>query len=104
MTTLQGGGTVEVQFPIFSQSAYTGNNSQYTIKGYATLKIVGWQFSGGGNTPFTYHSGVADVGSALACGGSTRCIIGQFVRFDAFLPSGGTGGQDFGTSNYSLIK
>jgi hypothetical protein len=104
MTTLQSGGTVEVQFPVFSQSAYTGNNSTYTIKGYATLRIVGWQFSGGGNTPFTYHSGVADVGSTLACGGSTRCIIGQFVRFDAFLPSGGPSGQDFGTSNYSLIK
>lgn len=104
MTTLQSGGEVDVQFPVFSQAAYNGNNAQYTILGYATLKVIGWQFSGTGNSPYTYHSSVSDVGQTLACGGSTRCVIGQFVRFDSFLTGGGSGGQDFGTNNFSLIK
>lgn len=106
INTLSSGGKVEVQFPVFSQTAYTGNNAQYTILGYATLSIVGWQFSGTGqgNLPFWYNSNPPTGYPTLSCGGSDRCIIGQFVRFDASVQSTGGNGQDFGTSAFYLSK
>lgn len=107
INTLSTGGKVEVQFPVFSQSAYNGNNAQYTILGYATLDVIGWQFSstGNGNIPYWYNSNPPAGYPSLACsGGSNRCIIGQFVRFDASVQSTGGNGQDFGTSAFYLSK
>lgn len=107
VTTLSGGGTVDVPFPVFDTSAGTGRNATFHIIGYATFQIWGWKF--GNNSVYEYHNKASDpsMNSALACnGGLDRCLIGKFVKFETISSGGGgTGsGVDLGTVDIRLIK
>ncbi|MGT2461523.1 pilus assembly protein TadG-related protein [Sinomonas atrocyanea] len=110
--TIQAGGEVDVVFPIFTSSTQNGTNGSYAISGYATLRIIGWKLAGGANkTPGSFRN-TAGALTALglpaiyACsGGSDRCVIAQFIRFDVADPTtGSTTGQDYGTSSVTLTK
>jgi hypothetical protein len=97
---LQAGKPVQVHFPIFDHRAYQGNSAVFHILGFATLQIEAWQFSGGGNSPYTYIP--ASLPSGMTCAGSERCVIGRFVKFDS-LESWELGGANFGTTDFRLI-
>ena len=101
VTDLGAGKSVEVSFPIFDYAAYQGNSAEYHILGYATLEIAGWQFSGGGNSPFSYIP--ASLPSNVNCAGSERCIIGRFVKFESLESWEQLGGGNYGTESYQLI-
>lgn len=109
---INAGQEVDVVFPIFSQAASNGQNGQFVIAGYATLKMIGWKLGGGSNSPpgafhntASYLSSVG-INPAYACsGGNNRCVIAQFIRFDITDSSFGPGnGQDFGSSIITLIN
>lgn len=106
ITTINGGGKVNVPFPVFDTSTGTGNNAVYHVIGYATFNITGWKF--GNNDVYEYHNKAGDQGAgngALACsGGNDRCIIGKFVKFETTSSGGGgTGGVDLGTAEIRLV-
>lgn len=101
MNTLMAGGTVKVEFPVFQQGTGVGNTGYFTILGYATLQIYGWQFSGTGNTPYTYVP--STIPNSVSCSGSERCVIGKFVSFQS-TGTGGTGGPNYGTSLIGLTQ
>lgn len=105
INTINGGGEVKVQFPVFDTATGTGNTGTFHIIGYATIKIVGWKF--GQNGVYEYHNTTAALGNSnLACsGGSDRCIIGQFMKYQAIdAVGGGVGGADLGTVAVRLTK
>ena len=99
---LSFGKPVEVLFPIFDSAEYQGNNAQYHILGYATLQIYAWQFSGTGNSPFSYMP--ASIPANVKCAGSQRCVIGKFIRFVTTDAETGPGGQDFGSYAVELTQ
>ncbi|KRE76471.1 MULTISPECIES: TadE/TadG family type IV pilus assembly protein [Micrococcaceae] len=105
-TTIEAGGEVKVEFPVFDTSSGTGQGGSFHIIGYATFKIWGWKF--GNNGVYEFRNTASDPGmtSSLACsGGNDRCVIGQFVKYSV-IGSGGyiPGGQNLGTSEIRLIK
>jgi hypothetical protein len=99
---LTAGKEVEVQFPVFDYAAYQGNSASYHILGYATLRIYAWQFSGTGNSPFTYMP--SSLPANMKCQGSERCVVGRFVKFEETDPTAGTGGTDYGTTVVRLSQ
>jgi hypothetical protein len=102
--TLTAGGTVQATFPIFDTASGGGNTGVFHIVGYATFRILGWHF-GNATGPYEFRDKATDpsMNANLACsGGSDRCIIGEFVKFQT--SDGGSGGENFGTSNVSLTK
>lgn len=101
--TLTAGRTVRVTFPIFDMASGNGNTGTFRIVGYGTFSISGWNF-GNASGPYKFREKTTDqVTAALACPGELeRCIIGQFVQFQA--SGGGGGGLNFGTSSVSLTK
>ncbi|WP_445153709.1 pilus assembly protein TadG-related protein [Arthrobacter sp. Hor0625] len=104
--TILAGGSVEATFPVYDDAGGTGHGGWFHIRGYATFKIIGWAFSGGG-TPEVFRETMPWVGSpANACTGSCRGIIGQFIRFESIGEAGGTPGTgpDLGTVNIRLIR
>lgn len=104
--TLQAGGTVEGTFPVYDNAGGTGHNGWFQIRGYATFRLIGWAFSGGGS-PEVFRATMPWVGvAANECTGSCRGIIGQFVRFESIDSAGGGGGagDDLGSVNIRLIK
>lgn len=106
--TLDGGGTVKVLFPVFDTATGNGNTGSFHIIGYATFNIVGWKFGNNGS-PYLYHNTNAALGNPnLACaGGTDRCIIGQFIKYQSIGTAGGAGGgtgEDLGTINIHLTK
>jgi hypothetical protein len=104
IATLTTGGKVEVAFPIFDTASGGGNTGTFHIIGYATFRITGWHF-GNASGPYEFRDKATDTGmnANLACsGGDDRCIIGAFVQFQT--STGGTGGEDFGTSSVSLAN
>ncbi|KRE79695.1 pilus assembly protein TadG-related protein [Arthrobacter sp. Soil763] len=104
--TILAGGTVEATVPVYDDAGGTGHGGWFHIRGYATFKIIGWAFSGGG-TPEVFRATMPWVGTpANACTGSCRGIIGQFIRFESIGEVGGTPGTgpDLGTVNIRLIK
>ena len=105
-STILAGGEVKVAFPIFDDATNQGQNGQFHIIGYATFKIWGWKF--GNNHEYEFRNTATDPGmtSALACAqGNSRCIIGQFVKFESIdtFTEGLGGGADLGTVNIKLI-
>jgi hypothetical protein len=106
ITTLEGGGKVDVPFPVFDTTVGTGGGATFHIIGYATFEIHGWKF--GNNSVYEYHNKASDpdMNAALSCnGGGDRCLIGKFVKFVTISSGGGgTGGDDLGTVDIRLIK
>ena len=97
MNTILSGGTVEATFPVYDNAGGVGAGGWLHIRGYATFKMLGWKFSGGGS-PTVFRPG--------SCSGSCRGIIGQFVRFES-IDSTATGpgtGPDLGNVIIRLIK
>lgn len=109
---INAGGEVDVTFPIFDTVTAQGTNALYHIIGYATLRIIGWKLAGGSNNaPGAFRNTAAaltslGISSIYACsGGSDRCVIAQFIRFDTSDPSFTQGGgQDLGTTVVYLSK
>lgn len=104
--TLEAGGTVEGTFPVYDDAGGSGHGGWFHIRGYATFRLIGWAFSGGGS-PEVFRATMPWVGDpANACTGSCRGIIGQFVKFESIDSSDGTGGTgaDLGSVKIRLIK
>jgi len=97
MNTILSGGTVEATFPVYDNAGGVGANGWLHVRGYATFKMLGWKFSGGGS-PQVFQPG--------ACTSSCRGIIGQFVRFETIDSTGvnSGGGADLGTVDIKLIR
>ncbi|WP_427129823.1 pilus assembly protein TadG-related protein [Pseudarthrobacter sp. S9] len=105
-TTILAGGTVEGTFPVYDDAGGTGIHGWFHIRGYATFKIIGWAFSGGG-TPKVFRETMPYVGSAAnECSGSCRGIIGQFVKYESIDSAGDSSGTgpDLGSVIIRLIK
>ena len=47
--TIEAGGTVEGTFPVYDNAGGTGAGGWFHIRGYATFRLIGWAFSGGGS-------------------------------------------------------
>ncbi|KQN95028.1 pilus assembly protein TadG-related protein [Arthrobacter sp. Leaf69] len=104
--TIASGGTVEATFPVYDDAGGTGHGGWFHIRGYATFRLIGWAFSGGGS-PEVFRATMPWVGvPANACTGSCRGIIGQFVKFESIDSAGGSGGtgSDLGSVDIRLIK
>ncbi len=104
--TILAGGSVESTFPVYDNAGGTGHGGWFHIRGYATFKIIGWAFSGGGS-PEVFRNTMPWVGApANACTGSCRGIIGQFVKYESIDEVEGTPGTgpDLGTVNIRLIN
>lgn len=104
--TILAGGTVESTFPVYDNAGGTGHGGWFHIRGYATFRIIGWAFSGGGS-PEVFRNTMPWVGDpANACTGSCRGIIGQFVKFESIDSTDGNGGTgpDLGSVKIRLIK
>ncbi|WP_430296533.1 TadE/TadG family type IV pilus assembly protein [Sinomonas sp. B1-1] len=110
--TLTAGQELDVVLPVFSATSGTGSNVQYTIAGYATLRVYGWQLDGGsGKSPGAFRNTASaltaqGLSASLACsGGNDRCIIGQFIRYTIADPNfSGGGGADLGSNIIALIN
>ncbi|MET1153773.1 pilus assembly protein TadG-related protein [Arthrobacter sp.] len=104
--TIEAGGTVEGTFPVYDDAGGTGARGWFHIRGYATFRLIGWAFSGGGS-PKVFREAMPWVGDpANNCTGSCRGIIGQFVKFESIDSAGGSGGAaaDLGSVDIRLIK
>ena len=104
--TLSAGGTVESTFPVYDDAGGTGAGGWFHIRGYATFRLIGWAFSGGGS-PKVFRETMPWVGDAAnECTGSCRGIIGQFVRFESIDSAGGPvgTGPDLGSVEIRLVK
>lgn len=104
--TLEAGGTVETTFPVYDDAGGTGHGGWFHIRGYATFRIIGWAFSGGGS-PKVFRETMPWVGDATNdCTGSCRGIVGQFVRFESIDSAVGPGGPgpDLGSVQIQLIR
>lgn len=106
INTIEAGGTVEATFPVYDDAGGTGHGGWFHIRGYATFRLLGWAFSGGGS-PQVFRATMPWVGDAAnECTGSCRGIIGQFVRFESIDSASGSGGTgpDLGSVVIRLIK
>ncbi|MEA5453424.1 Tad domain-containing protein [Sinomonas sp. JGH33] len=109
--TINAGGEADVVFPIFDTVTGTGTNASYHITGYATFKMIGWKLVANNSAPGSFRNTAAaltslGISSSLACsGGTDRCVIAQFIRFDLSDPSFVIGnGQNYGSEIVSLIN
>ena len=106
LNTILAGGSVEATFPVYDNAGGTGSHGWFHIRGYATFRLIGWAFSGGG-TPQVFRATLPDVVSAAnECTGSCRGIIGQFVKFESIDSAEGSSGTgpDLGSVVIRLIK
>lgn len=80
--------------PIFGPVGGTGAAPRYTIAGFATFMVTGWNLPGSrARSTLTGRS---------SCDSSTTCILGYFTR--ATVPGGGpTGGPDLGAYTVGLV-
>ncbi|HEX9228763.1 MAG TPA: pilus assembly protein TadG-related protein [Arthrobacter sp.] len=104
--TIEAGGSVESTFPVYDDAGGTGHGGWFQIRGYATFRLIGWAFSGGGS-PEVYRATLPWVGvAANECTGSCRGIIGQFVKFETIDSAGGGDGtgDDLGSVEIRLIR
>lgn len=90
-----------VLLPIYDDAGGQGNNAWYHVIGFAAFELSGWNFSGSNYNNLS----PADV----ACTGSCRALIGEFVTFvtlDATEQKFTFGGapNSFGTSLVSLVQ
>ncbi|WP_084779784.1 pilus assembly protein TadG-related protein [Planobispora rosea] len=80
--------------PIFREVAGTGQNTRYTIEGFAPFVITGYALPGG--------SEPSELTGVSHCKGSDKCVYGYFTR--ALIPARGTiGGPDLGAAIVTLI-
>ncbi|MFC6410907.1 hypothetical protein [Planobispora longispora] len=80
--------------PIFREVAGTGQNTRYTIEGFAPFVITGYALPGASEP--SRLTGVSH------CKGSDKCVYGYFTR--ALIPARGTiGGPDLGAAIVTLI-
>ena len=77
------GRKVVILLPVFDNVTGTGAGSVYHLTAFAAFNIVGWKFSGQDNTPPYSFNNTAPKGSgsAAACTGDCRGIIGAFVTY-----------------------
>ena len=104
--TILAGGSVEATFPVYDNAGGTGSHGWFHIRGYATFRLIGWAFSGGGS-PQVFRETLPDVvNAANECTGSCRGIIGQFVKFESIDSAEGSSGTgpDLGSVVIRLIK
>lgn len=98
---LQNVVNTRVLLPIYDKAGGVGSNGWYNIMGFAAFELSGWNFSG------SAYNNLSP--SSVACTGSCRALIGEFVTFvtlDAaeqkFTFGGGL--NQFGTSLVSLAQ
>jgi hypothetical protein len=90
-----------VLLPIYDNAGGTGSNAWYNIMGFAAFELSGWNFSG------SAYNNVSPA--AVACTGSCRALIGEFVTFvtlDAAEQKFAFGGtpNNFGSHLVSLAE
>ncbi|MGI5170001.1 pilus assembly protein TadG-related protein [Spirillospora sp. CA-253888] len=80
--------------PIFRSVGGTGQNTTYTIAGFAPFVITGYGMPGA--------SAPSSLTGARHCSGSDKCLYGYFTR--ALVPAGGQiGGPDLGATIVTLV-
>ncbi|EMY33876.1 Flp pilus assembly protein TadG [Arthrobacter crystallopoietes BAB-32] len=90
-----------VLLPIYDEAGGTGTNAWYNIMGFAAFELSGWNFSG------SAYNNLSPA--AVACTGSCRALIGEFVTFvtldagEQKFTFGGTP-NNFGTNLVSLAE
>nr|WP_260408597.1 Tad domain-containing protein [Planomonospora venezuelensis] len=88
------GERVVTYLPIFRQVGGSGQNTRYTIEGFAPFVITGYALPGA--------SEPSKLTGLSRCGGSDKCVYGYFTR--ALVPAKGTiGGPDLGAAIVTLI-
>ncbi|MFB9880783.1 pilus assembly protein TadG-related protein [Planobispora siamensis] len=93
LADLRGDGAL-TYLPIFRAVAGTGQNTVYTIEGFAPFVITGYALPG--------FSEASSLTGRRYCSGSDKCVYGYFTR--ALIPVKGTiGGPDLGASIVTLI-
>lgn len=90
-----------VLLPLYDNVGGQGSNGWYHIMGFAAFELSGWNFSG------SSHNNLSPA--SVACTGSCRALIGEFVTFvtlDAAEQKFTFGGSlnNFGTSLVSLTQ
>jgi Flp pilus assembly protein TadG len=90
-----------VLLPLYDDAGGTGSNAWYHIIGFAAFELSGWNFSG------SSHNNLSPA--SVACTGSCRALIGEFITFvtldagEQKFTFGGTP-NTFGTSLVSLVQ
>jgi hypothetical protein len=85
-----------VLFPLFGKSAFSGQNGNYNIAGFAAVHITGYRFPGTGNRwPTTFTCPLQEGEPAAAC------IRGHFIRFSTSGDPGG--GTVYGASAIRIV-
>ncbi|WP_267895213.1 pilus assembly protein TadG-related protein [Arthrobacter sp. PGP41] len=84
--------------PLFDSATDGGNNTVYTLVGFAAFQVTGYKFGG----PSVTHVDPA----APSCTGNCRGLQGYFVRFVSLEEGGVTtgGGPNFGATAVFLSK
>ena len=84
----------DVLLVVFGSVTGTGNNSRYTVLGFARFHITGYRF---GNN---------DATTPAPCSNSESCIKGYFKRYvtPAEALQGGATGADFGAATVTLVS
>jgi Flp pilus assembly protein TadG len=102
-TILNGGGFVDVFVPIYGAYSHVGSTFNYTIIGYATFRMRGYEFNGAPGDAGTLDGGGASRNCPNIGPGNEYCLHGDFIRFTT---SQGTPGPstDFGTKQVFLSK
>lgn len=99
ITALQNDATnhTAVYLPIYDGVQGSGTNGIYHLAGFAAFVVTGGNINGqtGG-----FNQASTITGNSY-CKGSSRCLYGFFTQ--GLVPSGTTGGTDFGASVVSLI-
>ncbi|MFC4058823.1 pilus assembly protein TadG-related protein [Planomonospora corallina] len=80
--------------PVFRAVAASGQNTVYTVEGFAPFVITGYALSGA--------SAPSNLTGEQHCTGSDKCVYGYFTR--SLMPArGSVGGPDLGASVVTLI-
>lgn len=78
---LTAGRDVTVLLPVYEAVTGTGSGASYDLLAFAAFNVKGWKFTGGSSLPLVFHNEAAYVGSAMACTGNCRGIIGSFIKY-----------------------
>lgn len=90
-----------ILLPLYDDAGGNGANAWYHIMGFAAFKVSGWNFSG------TSYNNLSPA--SVACTGSCRALIGEFVTF-VTLDAGeqdfifGGANNSFGASLVTLVR
>jgi Flp pilus assembly protein TadG len=85
-----------ILLPVYSDLGGTGSSAYFEIRGWASFKLLGYNFPGLSFQNQTY--------AGAQCKGSCKGIIGQFISFVSLDDRFTRGGPNLGTSVVTLTK